>query len=80
MSKPLNDVTKMIQCSDGCKDFYKRYKIPKITNGYYYFYDRHSSSTDKFDDTNLNNRSSWNFTLVIFDKDNNVIYYYEKDT
>ena len=80
LTKPLEEVTKMANCSNECKNFYQRYKVPKITNGYYYFNDRHYKSTDKFDDTNLNNRASWNFTLALFDIDNNVIYYYEMDT
>ena len=71
----------MEQCDDnGCKNIYERYSIPKIENGYYYFLDRHNESNDKYDDTNLNNRASWNFTLAIMDIDTNIIYYYELDT
>ncbi|NLL63925.1 MAG: hypothetical protein GX241_06835 [Ruminococcaceae bacterium] len=55
-------------------------KIPKIENGYYYFHDRHSDSKDKFDDTDLLERPSLNFTLLMFDSDNNTLYLLEFDT
>ena len=55
-------------------------KIPEITNGYYYFYDRHSESTDASDDTNLLSRASYNFTLAIYDSDTDRLYYVEFDT
>ena len=54
--------------------------IPEITNGYYYFCDRHSESTDASDDTNLFSRASYNFTLMIYDSDTDRLYYVEFDT
>lgn len=55
-------------------------KIPEIENGYYYFCDRHSESTDASDDTNLLTRASFNFTLAIYDSDADRMYYFEFDT
>ena len=54
--------------------------IPQIKNGYYYFYDRHDESKDHYDDTDLLNRSSLNFTLAIYDSDTNQMYLLEYDT
>lgn len=54
--------------------------IPEIQNGYYYFYDRHSESNDPYSDENILGRASFNFTLALYDADNNVLYYVEFDT
>lgn len=54
--------------------------VPEIENGYYYFRDRHSQSTDPKDDTNILSRVSYNFTIAIFDADANILYYLELDT
>ncbi len=81
LSEPLSEVINMKQCSsDSCKNVYDKFAIPNINDGYYYFYDRHSEANNRYDDTNLNNRSSWNFTLALLDKATNTIYYYELDT
>lgn len=81
LTESISKAVELIQCfGDGCKDVYERYDMPHITNGYYFFLDRHSESINKYDDTNINNRSSWNFTLAILDNDTNTIYYYELDT
>ena len=81
LTDSLNKIMELIQCSDKeCKSAYERYNIPNISNGYYYFLDRHSDSKNKYDDSNINNRSSYNFTLALLDKDTNIIYYYKLDT
>ena len=54
--------------------------IPEIENGYYYFCDRNTESTDASDDTNLFSRASYNFTLMIYDSDTDRLYYVEFDT
>lgn len=78
LSEELKEVTEMKQCNDkDCKNIYERYNIPSIDNGYYYFLDRHPDSKNNKD---INNRSSYNFTLAIADLDNSIIYYYELDT
>ena len=49
--------------------------IPEIARGYWYFRDRHSDTeTDFFD------RSSFNFTVALYDSDTNTLYYGEADT
>lgn len=53
--------------------------IPKIKNGYYYFINRHSKAKTKTDD-DIFNKYAFNFTLVLFDSDNNKMYFYECDT
>lgn len=55
--------------------------IPEITNGYYFFYDRHDdASEDRYDDSQLWNRNSLNCTLAIYDADSDILYVYELDT
>lgn len=56
--------------------------IPEVTNGYYFFRDRHSYATDPKDDSMLldESRPSYNFTLAIYDTDANMLYYSELDT
>ena len=81
LSDSLSQATHLKQCMDGgCKDIYERYMIPTTINGYYYFLDRHSEAKEKHDDSIINERSSYNFTLAIIEKETNIIYYYELDT
>lgn len=54
--------------------------IPEIENGYYCFRDRHSQAKDSSDDSELFGRSSFNFSLAIYDSDTNIFYYFEFDT
>lgn len=54
--------------------------IPEIENGYYYFLDRHSQSTNPKDDSGVLDRASYNFTIAIFDTDQQILYYMELDT
>ena len=55
-------------------------KMPKLKTGYYLFIDRHSESKNKYDTENLNNRYSYNFTIMLYDDINQMFYYYELDT
>lgn len=55
-------------------------QIPKISSGYYYFTDRHSESNNPFSDTDLFNRASYNFSLLIYDSDSYTLYFFEFDT
>ena len=81
VSSEINEIMNMKQCSiDDCLNVYEKYDIPNNINGYYYFLDRHSSSLNEFDDSDLNNRGSYNFTIALFDIDNKILYYYELDT
>lgn len=54
--------------------------LPEVTEGYYYFRDRHSEAADERDSSQLLPRNSQNFTLAVYDAENNVLYYYEGDT
>lgn len=51
-----------------------------IEEGLYYFYDRHSESTDPCNDAGLHNRASWNFTVAAYDGETGRLYFYELDT
>ena len=55
-------------------------RMTAVENGYYYFRDRHSKSTDETDPSALLDRSSFNFTLAVYDADSEMVYYFEKDT
>lgn len=55
-------------------------EIPEIENGYYYFIDRHSESNNPYEDTDLLDRHSYNFTIAIFDTDTNSLYFVKYDT
>lgn len=48
--------------------------------GWYYLYDRHSESGNPYDDTELHNRFSWNFTMAVYDSRQGRLYYYKLDT
>ena len=79
LREDIEEVLEMSRCDDeSCKDAYDKYDIPSIAQGYYYLLDRHSES--KNGDTDLNGRSSYNFSLGIFDSENNIVYVYELDT
>lgn len=54
--------------------------MPKVVNGYYIFIDRFENKNTINEDTQLFGRNSFNFTLAIYDIDNNILYYYEIDT
>ena len=81
LSEPLEEVMNLIQCDGaGCKDFYSKFRVDVIENGYYYFLDRHAESTDKHDETMINNRASYNFSLLMYDENLKYLYYYKLDT
>ena len=55
--------------------------VPRdLTDGWYYFLDRHSEAEDPADDSGLFGRGSYNFTLAIYDKGSGVLSCYEMDT
>lgn len=60
-------------------EFATKIGIPKITNGYYHFINRDSEALNENDDDILN-KYSFNFTLILYDNDNEKMYYYEIDT
>ncbi len=81
VSEELQKPLELKQCrGDGCKDIYERYNIPNIENGYYYFYDRHSDTTNYRNEELINERSSYNFSVGLYDIDHKTLYFYELDT
>lgn len=54
--------------------------FPHIKNGYYFFQDRSSQSTDIYDDSHAWDPIPHNFTLAIYDSDTEIFYFYERDT
>ena len=61
-------------------NFAKKFGIPHIKKGYWFFIDRHDKSTSPEKDEDIFERSSFNFTLAIYDTDTNTLYYFELDT
>lgn len=55
-------------------------EIPEIKSGYWYFIDRHSESMYPEKDNELFDRHSFNFTIAMYDTNNNTLYYFEFDT
>ncbi len=57
-------------------DFYlpNGLSIPVIDEGYYFFYDRHDQADDRYDDSDLFGRASFNFTFAIYDTEENKLY------
>ncbi len=81
ISQEINTVLEMPWCDEEkCQTFYEKYNIPTINNGKYLFIDRHSESKNRYDYTELNNRSSYNFSIGIYDIDNRTLYFYSIDT
>ena len=48
--------------------------IPVIDEGYYFFYDRHDQAKDRYDDSDLFGRPSFNFTFAVYDTKENKLY------
>lgn len=63
-----------------CMD--KNMYVPIIENGYYFFKDRHSKADDKYNPNEMfeEDRGSSNYTVAVFDTDENILYFYELDT
>ena len=81
LSIEIQKVMNLVKCDNGgCKTAYERFNISNVENGYYHFMDRHLDAIDSINEEGLNNRSSYNFSLGIYDINNKVLYYYELDT
>jgi len=61
-------------------NFAKSFGISHVKNGYWFFVDRHDKSTSPEKDEDIFERSSFNFTLAIYDIDTNTLYFFELDT
>ena len=55
-------------------------KIPFINNGYWFFLDRHSKATNRYNYYEMFGRASLNYSIAIFDMDSNILYIYSLDT
>ncbi len=76
---PLTENLNRVVYEDYFGDLFK--DVPQdLTDGWYYFLDRHSEAEDPEDDSGIFGRSSCNFTLAIYDRGNGVLYCYEIDT
>ncbi len=54
--------------------------IPEITHGFYYFINRHDEAKSRYSDEDLFSLYSMNFTLAMYDTDNDMLYYFEYDS
>lgn len=54
--------------------------IPQIENGYYYFENRHSDAKNKYGDSDVFDLVSYNYTIAIYDEDENILYFYSLNT
>lgn len=54
--------------------------VPIIENGYWFFLDRHSKTTDKYNYNEMFDRASSNYSIAIFDIESNILYIYSLDT
>ena len=61
-------------------EFAKEAHMPKIENGYYIFENSQLKGKDKSDDSELLNRSSFNFEIAVYDCDTDRMYYFEFDS
>ena len=83
---PLSDNLNLFMYGGKKGDIYYGYDaalkagIPKIEEGYFLFIDRYENNENPHSDENLFNRYSHNFTLVMYDKNTNMFYYYTFDS
>lgn len=56
--------------------------MPRVTEGYYFFRDRHSAAADPKDDTHIfdEDRYSYNVTVAVYDSAAHTLYFAEVDT
>lgn len=87
LPEPLNIIVYGAYTQDGhagpylCKpDAAGEPLLPFIDNGFYYFEDRHEQSTAPYDANDVLKRSSFNFTLAIYDADAKTLYFCKFDT
>jgi len=54
--------------------------MPVVSNGYYFFVNRHSNRVSSKDDIDIFNQNSFNFTIAVYDIDTQTMYYLEFDS
>ena len=77
---PLSGELQAVMVEEGAAE---RNGIPEIGTGAWYFYDRHPAAAgDRHSENGLLSfsRCSRNFSLVLYDAENERLYYYESDT
>ena len=73
---PINDILQTCITNKSIEDM----SIPFVENGYWFFIDRHSKATNKYNYNDMFNRASSNYSIAIFDMESNVLYIYSLDT
>ncbi|MDE6259758.1 MAG: hypothetical protein K2M42_02675 [Oscillospiraceae bacterium] len=73
--KPLPMSANAAQAVSLCRD-----EGASVKEGFYFLYDRHSESEEPYDDTELCDRYSWNFTAAVYDSQYGRLYFYQFDT
>ena len=56
------------------------YAVARLENGYYFFMDRFRKNGDIFDPSESDQWNMPNYTLAIWDQDENILYFLEVDT
>ena len=70
----------VVKIDDYDRGVYDEPLFPEVTNGWYYFYDRHDNARDPYSDANVLNRYSYNFTVAVYDRDTDTLYFCKLDT
>lgn len=72
----------IVKIDDPDGGVYDKPLFPEVGNGRYFFYDRYDNgaSFDRYDDSLVLGRFSFNFTVAVYDADTDTLYYCEVDT
>lgn len=72
----------IVKIDDYDSGVYDQPLFPKVENGWYFFYDRYDNgvSFDRYDDSLVLGRFSFNFTVALYDADTDTLYYAKVDT
>ncbi len=54
--------------------------VPELSNGWFFFLDRQVDYEEDYVKESIFSRSSFNFTLAVYDADSNTLYYFRLDT
>lgn len=74
--------TPIVTNNDPDSDVYGQPLFPTVKNGWYFFYDRYDNgvSFDRYDDSLVLGRNSFNFTVALYDAETDTLYFSEMDT
>ncbi len=76
---PLSENCRRITQRLALDDDHEPY-FPEVTDGWYFFLDRHDQATDPADDTDVYLRGSWNLTMAVYDPATGSLHYYFLNT